>query len=151
MDSDTGAAVLVIIVLGVYFLPTIIANAKKHHNVTAIFVTNLFLGWTFIGWVVALVWSVSKSAQQQRESVEPSKPRWEPTRWMVQPSKEAAALSKGGQDIAAIELKCAESLCLAPPNWRPDLQLNYRDETDARRVAQLMSIKLGINVGVARA
>ena len=43
-----------------YFLPTIIAMAGRRRNTFAIFLLNLLLGWTFIGWVVALVWSVKK-------------------------------------------------------------------------------------------
>lgn len=45
--------------ISLYFLPTILANANKKRNADAIFVLNLLLGWTFIGWVVALVWAVS--------------------------------------------------------------------------------------------
>lgn len=41
-----------------YFLPTIIAIARRRDNTLAIFLLNFFLGWTFIGWVAALVWSV---------------------------------------------------------------------------------------------
>ena len=48
--------VLILAVL-VYFLPTVIALARGHHNGFAIFLTNLLLGWTFIGWLVALIWS----------------------------------------------------------------------------------------------
>lgn len=43
-----------------YFLPTVIALAGHRRNTPAIFLLNLLLGWTFIGWVVALVWSVKK-------------------------------------------------------------------------------------------
>jgi hypothetical protein len=39
-------------------LPTIIALARRRHNTLAIFLLNFFLGWTFVGWVVSLVWSV---------------------------------------------------------------------------------------------
>ncbi|HUG08892.1 MAG TPA: superinfection immunity protein [Acidimicrobiia bacterium] len=35
-----------------YFLPSIIA--RKKHNANSVFVVNLFLGWTLIGWIVAL-------------------------------------------------------------------------------------------------
>ena len=42
-----------------YFFPAMIAKARKHPNTAAIFVLNIFLGWTFIGWVVALVWAVT--------------------------------------------------------------------------------------------
>ena len=41
-----------------YFVPTIIAVVRKQPNSLAIFIVNLLLGWTVIGWVVALVWSV---------------------------------------------------------------------------------------------
>jgi hypothetical protein len=42
-----------------YFLPTIIALVRQKRNTIAILVLNLFLGWTFVGWVVALVWSLA--------------------------------------------------------------------------------------------
>jgi len=41
-----------------YFLPSIIALAKGKRDLLAIFLLNLFLGWSVIGWVVALVWAV---------------------------------------------------------------------------------------------
>jgi hypothetical protein len=41
-----------------YFLPSIIALAKSKRDITAIVLLNFFLGWTMIGWVVALVWAV---------------------------------------------------------------------------------------------
>ena len=42
----------------VYFLPSIIAFARSKRDTTAILLLNFFLGWTMIGWVVALVWAV---------------------------------------------------------------------------------------------
>lgn len=42
-----------------YLLPTTIAIIRRRTNTMAIFVLNLFLGWTLVGWVVALVWSVA--------------------------------------------------------------------------------------------
>lgn len=47
--------------LAIYFLPWIVANHRRHHNQAALFGLNLFLGWTLIGWVVALVWALSQS------------------------------------------------------------------------------------------
>jgi hypothetical protein len=41
-----------------YFLPTIIAFARNKRDTTAILLLNFFLGWTMIGWIVALVWAV---------------------------------------------------------------------------------------------
>jgi hypothetical protein len=42
----------------IYFLPTILAFARNKRDTEAILLLNLFLGWTMIGWVVALVWAV---------------------------------------------------------------------------------------------
>jgi hypothetical protein len=41
-----------------YFLPSIIALARSKRNTLSIFLLNFFLGWTLVGWVVALVWAV---------------------------------------------------------------------------------------------
>ena len=57
MDTTTGW-IVVLVILGIYFLPTIVAG--RHHNSGAIFLLNLLLGWTFIGWVIALVWACTK-------------------------------------------------------------------------------------------
>jgi hypothetical protein len=54
---------IVLVALGIgltlYFLPSIIARSRQHHNLTSIFILNLLLGWSFIGWVVALVMAFS--------------------------------------------------------------------------------------------
>lgn len=46
--------------IAVYFLPSIIALATRKKNKLAILVLNLTLGWTGIGWIGSLVWSVVK-------------------------------------------------------------------------------------------
>jgi hypothetical protein len=51
---------LILIVLVPYFLPTIIAIVRKKRNTTAIVVLNLLLGWTVVGWIVALVWALTQ-------------------------------------------------------------------------------------------
>jgi hypothetical protein len=52
-----GGAALMLLCL--YFLPSIVALIRKKHNTGAIIVLNFFLGWTFIGWIVSLVWALS--------------------------------------------------------------------------------------------
>ena len=52
-------ASIAVVLIALYFLPTVIVILRKHHNAGSISVLNLLLGWTFIGWVVALVWSAS--------------------------------------------------------------------------------------------
>ena len=49
----------VIMIILVYILPSIIAGARQCKAGWGILVVNLFLGWTFVGWVIALAWAVS--------------------------------------------------------------------------------------------
>jgi len=57
MEWIGGLAIWVLIVSFVfYFLPSMIAVARNHRNALPIFILNLFLGWTFLGWIIALVW-----------------------------------------------------------------------------------------------
>ena len=41
-----------------YFVPTIVAVMRHVPNTGSVFVINLLLGWSFIGWVVALAMAV---------------------------------------------------------------------------------------------
>ena len=42
-----------------YFLPWIIALLRKHRNAGAICMLNALLGWTLVGWLLALIWSMT--------------------------------------------------------------------------------------------
>ncbi len=57
-----------VVIVGVLmmFLPTLIALLRGHHNAFAIFLTNLLLGWTVIGWLIALIWSTTAREQRVR-------------------------------------------------------------------------------------
>ena len=64
---NEGVALIVILVCAVlYFLPTVIAIGRRAKRDAGIFLVNLLLGWTFIGWVVALVWSVSDNTKEDK-------------------------------------------------------------------------------------
>ncbi len=57
-------AILVLVVVGValialHFLPGIIATRRHHRSALAIWLVNIFFGWTLIGWIVALVWALN--------------------------------------------------------------------------------------------
>jgi Superinfection immunity protein len=56
-----GSILLVLFLLAalgwVYVLPAFVAFKRRHLNRRAILVVNLLLGWTTIGWVVAMVWA----------------------------------------------------------------------------------------------
>jgi hypothetical protein len=52
--------ILIVIAMVIYFLPSIIAMVRKNTQTLAIFILNLILGWTGLGWVGALVWAFIK-------------------------------------------------------------------------------------------
>lgn len=53
--------ILTVLIFGaIYFLPTIWAYSNKKKNVTPVFLLNLLLGWTVLGWIIALIWGASK-------------------------------------------------------------------------------------------
>lgn len=61
MPELTSLIILIALALTIiYFLPTIIACERGHKNALAIFVLNILLGWSIIGWAIALIWSVLK-------------------------------------------------------------------------------------------
>jgi hypothetical protein len=55
----------VLIALAIYFLPTLIAVKRTHHNRTPIMLVNIFLGWSAIGWIVTLIWSLTSPVPTQ--------------------------------------------------------------------------------------
>lgn len=52
--------------IAIYFIPTIIAVSRAHHQVGPITVVNLLFGWSFLGWVIAFAWSVSATFGEAR-------------------------------------------------------------------------------------
>jgi hypothetical protein len=56
--SGGAAGIGVLILIALYFLPTIVAASRKVVNLGSIVVINVFLGWTLVGWVVALAMAV---------------------------------------------------------------------------------------------
>ncbi len=66
--SEIFLYILLLIVPGIitqciYFIPYLIANKKGHPQETAIFILNLFAGWTIIAWLIALIWAFTEPKQ----------------------------------------------------------------------------------------
>ena len=45
-------------VVALYFLPALIADRRKRHDLLIIAVFNAVLGWTVLGWLLALFWAL---------------------------------------------------------------------------------------------
>lgn len=62
MTIFAGMAMGTIVILSIlgfviYFLPSLIAWKRKHHQLVPIVLLNIFLGWSVLGWVISLVWA----------------------------------------------------------------------------------------------
>lgn len=55
-----GVFILFAIGLVIYFIPTFVAHNRQHKQQSSIVILNVFLGWTFVGWVIALIWAVKE-------------------------------------------------------------------------------------------
>ncbi|TAH49265.1 MAG: superinfection immunity protein [Chloroflexota bacterium] len=56
-----GSLCWIIVGFVLYFIPSVIAFRRAHPNRTAIFALNMLLGWTILGWIGALVWSLTST------------------------------------------------------------------------------------------
>ena len=50
---------LLTFLMAIYMIPTLVAGYKGHQHCAGIAILNLFLGWTLVGWIVALIWAVT--------------------------------------------------------------------------------------------
>ena len=48
--------------LAIYFAPAVVAIARRHERRLSVFALNLLAGWTVVGWIVALLWSLQATA-----------------------------------------------------------------------------------------
>lgn len=57
------SALFSIFYMYIYFLPYLTANKKEHLQKRAIYILNIFAGWTIIAWIIALIWANTVSKQ----------------------------------------------------------------------------------------
>ncbi len=53
---DTSLMVLLVLL---YFTPTFFAFGRSHNSALAIAACNLILGWTVLGFIFSLIWSLT--------------------------------------------------------------------------------------------
>lgn len=57
----------VLLVMGaIYFIPGIVAITRGRDGASGIFLLNIFIGWTVIGWVVLLIIAFTGETEAQR-------------------------------------------------------------------------------------
>lgn len=85
-----------------YFLPTLEAKMRGHHNIGSIAAVNAFLGWTLIGWVVALTWALAKPQQVQAVSPAEQPPAPQPLSAPVLSGEQSASVIDQLTKLAAL-------------------------------------------------
>jgi hypothetical protein len=67
-SNGTGLGLIYVVAflaaVGGYFLPALLAWSRRVPNSGSVLVINLFLGWTLVGWVVALAMAARTVPQQ---------------------------------------------------------------------------------------
>jgi len=63
-------------VIALYFLPSILANRRHDPKYESILLFNFLLGWTVVGWVIALVWALKRSSVWTQPSPDPVTSAW---------------------------------------------------------------------------
>lgn len=59
VHGHVDAILILLVALGIYCTPSLIAIARSHRQTSPILIVNIFLGWTLIGWVLTLAWAFS--------------------------------------------------------------------------------------------
>lgn len=63
-DNDPLVFFIIVVLSAIlHFLPSIIAFNRGHTRRIAILVLNILLGWTIIGWIILLIWSLDRQSR----------------------------------------------------------------------------------------
>ena len=106
-----AVVLLFVVVACAYFTPCIVAAARHKANIGGVVVVNVLLGWTVLGWVVALVMACSGLTEGDLQAV----------RSVIAPHAHAKKLARLQQDYAdglltdkQYEKQCRQLMELSP-------------------------------------
>ena len=57
LTFNLGTGISTALLITIYMFPAYFAQSRGHRNSDSIATFNLFLGWTFIGWIASLIWA----------------------------------------------------------------------------------------------
>jgi uncharacterized sodium:solute symporter family permease YidK len=57
MTGSAAVIVLWMVALIAYLVPSIVAEERNSKKLHPIIIVNVFLGWTVIGWIIAMKWA----------------------------------------------------------------------------------------------
>ena len=86
-------AIIVAVVSAGYMLPWAIAAVRGNRNAWSVFWVNLLLGWTVVGWIVALIFAIAMALRLARFNVmagDVNRPKWQQGYFVGVPAPGAA-------------------------------------------------------------
>ena len=63
--------IIAVPILGIHFLPAIIAGVRHARNFWWILAVTFFLSWTIVGWIIALIWAIRDEPRYDVPSAQP--------------------------------------------------------------------------------
>lgn len=97
---------LTLIMLAIFFLPIIIAVRKHHPNTLGIVLIDIFLGWSILGWLGALIWALQNPIQTHNSTYNYQPPPAYPQTTTSQPSATGSFCAKCGTQSAPNSAFC---------------------------------------------
>lgn len=85
--------------VSIYLLPALIAENRLHRQRIPIYLLNLLLGWTFIGWVAGLVWSTTTDIEKIEPWPQAPTPST-PTLHQVEPQPKPARIFRFAEGVS---------------------------------------------------
>lgn len=56
-----------IVFMAIWFFPSFVAKVRNHNNFIPIFLVNLLLSFTLIGYIIALIWAFSDNTEKGKK------------------------------------------------------------------------------------
>lgn len=140
--------ILIAIAVLFYFIPALVAN-NRGRAPGPVFMLNLFLGWTLVGWVFALVWAMTERTAKEEKLMNPGPPPPGPAGLARQAQLAEMAANGTAAGIApaqpapAAELKVGDRPDFGKTRIRADGDRMGRDEEDENEWGKKIADNLG--------
>jgi hypothetical protein len=60
VPASKGDSGLLLVIIGLYCLPVLIAIERRHRQLVPLGIVNLAFGWTVVGWIICLAWAFAR-------------------------------------------------------------------------------------------
>jgi Superinfection immunity protein/zinc-ribbon domain len=113
--NEVWLSVLLPFAVVAYFAPSLIAFERRHRFLWSIAAFNFATGWTLLGWIAALVWSINKDVKEPISALpapgpaSPQEPRW--NEFDPQQQQQGSAIGQRQCPYCAEHIKAEAIVC----------------------------------------